>query len=119
MDWPPGLCLRITPNGVRTFFWYVQSGGKQRKVTIGRYSRTPTPGHVTLAQARNRLFELKAVHGDGKLEELVAPARRAKPAVEGAAVTVNALVPEFMKLIARRRRRPEQMECFCAFMCSR
>lgn len=74
----PGLVLRINPTGKRVFRWYCTA--RKRVITIGPWSFSEQPGHVTLAQARDWLEELKKAHTAGVLDakeaELKAHLRR-------------------------------------------
>lgn len=56
----PGLVLRITPNGTKTWaFLYSRKGdGKKRRITIGPYGSAK--GHFGLAAARDRAASLRA-----------------------------------------------------------
>lgn len=54
-----GFGFRITPNGIKTFFYRYKIDGKRAKVTIGRYPQ------VTLAAARKRFAELSAMRKVG------------------------------------------------------
>jgi integrase len=106
----PGLVLRVTANGTKVFRWYVNSIG--RRITIGRWSKTPAAGHVTLGEARTWLERLREGHRTGKLAEVEAelPARRtgasAEPTRSG--LTVKDVAEDFGKYLDRERRRPEQ-----------
>lgn len=46
------LLLRISPNGVRRFYFRFSVSGLRRTVPLGVYSHVGKPGHVTLSQAR-------------------------------------------------------------------
>jgi integrase len=93
-----GLRLRVLPTGLRVFRWYCTSAGKV--VTIGTWAREPTPGHVTLTEARVRLHELKAAHHAGELVGKLAGRRVRAPQArdgEGAAPdSFAALAREFL-----------------------
>ena len=45
---PPGFCVRITPNGVKTFSVLYRHAGRKRRYTIGTYPP------LTLADARDK-----------------------------------------------------------------
>ncbi len=112
----PGLRLRVTPKGARVFRWHVTRGERQQVVTIGRWSRTPQPGRVTLAEARSWLERLKLAHRAGTLDDVIAelassrPVRppSPEPGMGGGPVTVRELAADFLVYIERRRKRPEQ-----------
>jgi integrase len=111
----PGLRLRITPKGGKTFRWYVTSLG--RVITIGRWTAKPRPGFVTLGEARTWLERLKEAHRGGRLGEVLAelaatrPPKSAKLREEPGsttAVTVRAVADAFFAFLERERKRPEQ-----------
>jgi integrase len=112
----PGLRLRITPKGGRSFRWYVTRDGHQRVITLGKWSKHPQPGCVTLAEARGWLEKLKSAHKAGNLDNVIAELAASRPSrapsVEtnsgGAALTVAELAKDFIAYISRRRKRPEQ-----------
>lgn len=112
----PGLRLRVTPKGTKAFRWYVTRNGRQQVVTIGRWTKNPLPGRVTLAEARAWLERLKLAHKGGTLDTALAelaatrPARptSADSATAGGAITVRDLAKDFLVYIERRRKRPEQ-----------
>lgn len=106
----PGLFLRVNKKS-RTFRWYARSVG--RAITIGRWSRGPKPGHVTLAEARVWLDKLRDAHRAGTLDQVVKelerlhPRRRVDPKPP-AELTIASLAEEFLKHLEVERRRPEQ-----------
>lgn len=109
----PGLRLRVLPSGRKSFRWYCTARGKV--VTIGPWTLTDQPGHVTLAQAREWLERLKAAHAAGEMEsvetELAQHLRRrariAEPA-PGARRIFGPVLEEFYRDdILRNRKRPE------------
>ncbi|MCC6747964.1 MAG: tyrosine-type recombinase/integrase [Deltaproteobacteria bacterium] len=120
----PGLVLRVAPAGVKSFRWYVHVeeivDGKPTKrqlaVTLGRWAPTPTPGHLTVAEARQWLHRLKAAHRHSRAELERVKAQldsELTPAPEVAPVsgpTVRALSVDFLKQLARQRKRPEAAE---------
>jgi integrase len=109
----PGLRLRVTPKGGKVFRWYVTS--LHRVLTIGRWSKLPRPGHVTLGEARTWLERLKEAHGAGRLAAVEAelsalrPRRSAAPPAEGAVVTFRQVADDFLKHVERRRKRPDEV----------
>jgi integrase len=111
----PGLRLRVTPKGSKVFRWYVTSIG--RVITIGRWSKVPRPGFVTLGEARSWLERLKDAHKSAKLEAVEAELKALRPARQVAPpsgtvgpLTVKDVAADFMKHIERRRKRPEQVQ---------
>lgn len=115
----PGLRIRVTPKGSKVFRWYVTRNGRQQVVTVGRWTKNPQPGRVTLAEARSWLERLKLAHKSGTLDaalaELVASRPSRAPSLESgvgtAPVTVAELAKDFLVYIERRRKRPEQVRC--------
>jgi integrase len=109
----PGLVLRVTANGTKTFRWYVNAIG--RRITIGRWSKTARPGFVTLGEARMWLERLKDAHRGGRLEDVEAELRalRPKPAAapaQGAgALTLRDVAGDFLRHIERRRKKPDEV----------
>jgi integrase len=110
----PGLRLRVMPTGAKVFRWYVTSLG--RVITIGPWSRNPSPGHFTLGEAHTSLEKLKLAHKEGRLAAVEAelqarrPARRppqATPTPGGGPLTVKSVADEFLKYVERERKRPE------------
>src|SRR5690242_15836948 len=98
----PGLRLRVMPTGTTVFRWYCTS--RARVVTIGPWSVSEQPGHVTLAQARGWLERLKAAHAAGTLEtaeaELAGHLRtrpRVADPVPSSTITVGDVTEEFYK----------------------
>lgn len=109
-----GLRLRVAPTGARVFRWYVAG----RVVTIGRWSKAPQPGHVTLGEARTWLERLKAAHAADQLAaveaDLVAqvrPARRdrGEDPEDGAGALLRDVAADFLKLMERKRKNPEEV----------
>src|SRR5690349_13148476 len=57
----PGLVLRVSQRGTRTFvFWYRTPGGKSHRLMLGRYPL------LTLSQAREKAAEARRQVADGK-----------------------------------------------------
>lgn len=111
----PGLRLRVSPKGAKVFRWYLTALG--RVITIGRWSKTPKAGHVTLGEARVWLERLKDAHRGGRLDDALAELARARPrrtpkaqAAEGgpSALTVEAVGKDFLAYLEGKRKRPEQ-----------
>jgi integrase len=100
-----GLRASVTQHGAISFVWYVESGGRRRKITIGRYPET------SLADARVELRKLKDAHRAGKLPALLAAREQAAkepPASEPGTLTVRVAGEKFLASLDRRR--PEQAE---------
>jgi integrase len=107
----PGLFLRVNKRS-RTFRWYVRSIG--RAITIGPWSKTSRPRHVTLGEAHVWLERLKEAHQEGRLEqveaELQALRTRRKPEIPptaSPALLVKTVAEDFLQYLERCRRRPE------------
>jgi hypothetical protein len=69
-----GLCLRVERTGRKVFRWYyfeeAGEGRKMHALTLGPWSFTETPGHLTLAQGRAWLDRLKQAHEGGTLAQV-------------------------------------------------
>ncbi len=109
----PGLRLRVTPKGGKVFRWYVTSLG--RVITIGRWTKAPRPGHVTLAEARTWLERLKDAHRAGRLAEVEEELRALRPKpqrsvdVPAGGPTLRDVAKDFLRQIERRRKRPDEV----------
>jgi hypothetical protein len=101
----PGLRLRVEPTGRRSFRWYTRNGKKRVVLTIGPWSERAEEGHVTLAEARQRLAALKAARDEGRL----ASERRAS-SPSGGRATVNDVAEDFIAHLQRRRKTADQVE---------
>jgi integrase len=101
----PGLRLRVEPTGRRSFRWYTRDGDKRVVLTIGPWSERAEEGHVTLAEARQRLAALKAARDEGRL----ASERRAS-SPSGGRLTVAEVAEDFIAHLKRRRKTADQVE---------
>jgi integrase len=101
----PGLRLRVEPTGRRSFRWYTRDGEKRVVLTIGPWSERGEEGHVTLAEARQRLKALKAARDEGRL----ASERRSSSLSNGRA-TVGDVAADFIAHLKRRRKTADQVE---------
>lgn len=105
----PGLRVRVTSKGVRSFRWAVREGEKLRWVTLGRFAPKPTPGFLTLAEAHAALHRLKAAHHAGELAraevELQAQLRPGQHLQGLGGKTVNDVAADFWKLLDTQRKR--------------
>jgi integrase len=101
----PGLRLRVEPTGRRSFRWYTRDGKKRVVLTIGSWSERAEEGHVTLAEARQRLAALKAARDEGRL----ASERRGDAPADGRA-TVADVAADFIAHLQRRRKTADQVE---------
>lgn len=106
----PGLQLRVTPSGSKTFRRAVRDAGKLRWITLGEWAPTPTPGRVTLHQAREWSDRLKEAASTGQIGAVEADLRSAlappPPPVTG--VTVREVAADFLRALDRKR--PEHAE---------
>ena len=59
----PGLRLRVSPTGTKTFIWRYVENGKSKVYTIGTYG--DGDGCITLKKARDELGKKKAAHKAG------------------------------------------------------
>lgn len=99
----PGLRLRVEPTGRRSFRWYTRDGEKRVVLTIGPWSERAEEGHVTLAEARQRLAALKAARDEGRLTS----ERRPR---SGATASVEEVAEDFLEHLKRRRKTADQVE---------
>src|SRR5260370_15277387 len=75
----PGLRLRVTPKGSKVFRWYVTRNGRQQVVTVGRWTKNPQPGRVTLGEARSWLGRPKLTHKSGTFDGALAVLVASRP----------------------------------------
>lgn len=106
----PGLQLRVTPNGVKSFRWAVRdSAGKQRWITIGQWALHAKPKHVTLSEAHRWLERLKEARDMGQLDQAEAELRAAtappSPAEKSNGTTVEDVAIAFWKVLDQQRKR--------------
>jgi integrase len=114
-DASSGLRVRVTQNAARSFRLSVRTPeGRLRWITLGHWSLTPKPRHLTLSQARDWVDKLKEARrtspeqlaaAEAELRALIDPTTG--PAVEGGVLTVKAVADDFLTYIERRRKRPE------------
>lgn len=99
----PGLELRVTPFGVKTWsLRYRTAAGVQRRLKLGRYP------HVSLGQARHlaqRALRDVDTGGDPQAARVAARAAVAKPTHEPEVITVATLAKEYLERHARPRKR--------------
>jgi integrase len=97
----PGLSLRITPDGTRTFALRYRVEGQQRRFTIGRYD----PDNLNLVAARERARDALKMVDRG-----VDPAK-AKPEAEVGRGTVAEVVADFaVRHLRRNTKRASDVE---------
>ncbi len=105
----PGLRLRVTPNGVKSFRWAVREADKQRWITLGRWTPTARRGYLTIGEARLWLERLKEAHHAGELAkteaELQAHLAPLQVADRALGKTVDEVAQEFWKVLDRQRKR--------------
>ena len=91
----PGLSLRITPTGVKTFSLFRRvKGGEPFRVTLGRYGK----GGITIDQARRLAGNINAKAAEGVN---VAEAKRAHRAER----TLDELFAEYLERHAKSQKR--------------
>ncbi|MEW8318764.1 MAG: site-specific integrase [Candidatus Thiodiazotropha sp.] len=59
----PGLRLRISKTGIKTFVWLYSDGSKTKRLTLGRYGKND--GQLSLKKAREELYKAKDRHRAG------------------------------------------------------
>ncbi len=110
----PGLRLRVLSSGAKIFRWYrhTPQGPKRRDViTIGRWSATSMPGHITLHEARAKLEELKKANLAGQLVAVESELKKQlhpEPVVASPGATLVSSVAEdfYTRRIVPHRKRP-------------
>jgi hypothetical protein len=100
----PGLVLRVTPGGVRTFAVAYRDGGANRRLTLGRYLETVRLRdgkyvEVTLGTARELCREARARL---LLGQPVVEAPPPEPAAAPEVITVGALVRRYVQAKSSR-----------------
>ena len=98
----PGLILRLSSNGRRSFFWRVKDDmtGKMRRISLGTYG--PNGNGLSLRQIREKLDDLKERKRDGEPLTVQLP---------GAPKTIKDLFARFYEsYLVRNRRDPERAE---------
>ena len=102
-----GLVLRVTSNGV--FSWvvrYTPSGNKQKRATIGTYTKSDAKLGMTLSDARHRAAEIVAAARRGvdlPLQE--AEARNAEILRQGQPKTVGELLDKYVEEYCKNNQR--------------
>lgn len=91
-DLMPGLVLRVSASGTKTFCLHGRINGKMRRLTIGRY------GVITLAEARERVRQLLYEIESGRFEE------RTGIEVENR-TTLGEVIPEYVEKHAKSQNR--------------
>ena len=105
-----GLCLRVSPQGAKTFRYRIRpEGAKGRVITLGPYSEAAKPAHVTIKQAREWVERLRAARkgGPDELSRIEAELKAhllPRPLVASAGKTVGQVVEGFLKMLAVRRK---------------
>jgi integrase len=103
-----GLTLRVYPTGEKVFRYRMRSLAKV--VTIGPYSSSSKPAHVTLSQARARVEQLREARRAGGVElvetqERIAAELRPQPLPMANGKTVGEVAVEWWKVLDKQRKR--------------
>lgn len=91
-DLMPGLVLRVSPSGTRTFCLHGRVNGTMRRVAIGRY------GVITLAEARERVRQVHYEIESGRFWE------RTGVEVENR-ITLGEVIPDYFEKHAKSQNR--------------
>lgn len=86
----PGMCLRVSAAGAKTYILSTRVAGRQKRVTVGRASG---PGAITLAEARRLAAEMKELAKAA--EPLPKPAAKGRP-VDARLKTFGGVAEEFI-----------------------
>jgi hypothetical protein len=88
----PGLVLRVSPSGTKTFCLHGRISGTMRRLAIGRY------GVITLAEARERVRQVHYEIESGRFEE--------RTGVEAEnRITLGEVIPEYVEKHAKSQNR--------------
>ncbi len=72
------LAVRLRPDGRRLFYFRYSIGGQRKAVPLGPFSRTPTPGYLTLEEAREVVRGYSALHRDPTTRDVQGALAKAK-----------------------------------------
>ena len=84
----PGLVLRISTSGTKTFCLHKRINGKMRRITIGRF------GVVSLAEARERVRQVLYEIETGRFEDRTGVEVETKP-------TLGDVIPDYIEKYAK------------------
>ncbi|PYC47266.1 integrase [Litorivita pollutaquae] len=84
----PGLVLRVSTSGTKTFSFHKRIGGKMKRLTIGRF------GTFTLTQARERARQILYEVETGRFEANTGIETEAKP-------TLGEVIPDYIEKHAK------------------
>lgn len=84
----PGLALRISTSGTKTFCLHKRINGKMRRLTLGRF------GVLSLAEARERVRQVLYEIETGRLEDLTGVEVESKP-------TLGDVIPDYIEKHAK------------------
>lgn len=87
----PGLCVRITSTGAKSFSFYFRLGGRSQRITLGPVSMGITKARKAAEEAREEVREGR-------------DPRATKRAVENATRTVRDLGAEYLRLHAKPKK---------------
>lgn len=88
----PGLVLRISTSGTKTFCLHKRIGGKMRRLTIGRF------GVLSLSEARERVRQILYEIETGQFEDRTGVKVATKP-------TLGEVIPDYIEKHAKPRNR--------------
>ena len=88
----PGLVLRISTSGTKTFCLHKRIGGKMRRLTIGRF------GVLSLSEARERVRQILYEVETGRFEDRTGVRGVTKP-------TLGEVIPDYIEKHAKSRNR--------------
>jgi integrase len=88
----PGLVLRVSANGTKTFCFHRRINGRMRRLTVGRF------GIVTLSEARERVRKVLYEIESGRFEE--------RTGVESEkSMTLGEVIPQYIEKHAKSKNR--------------
>jgi len=91
----PGLVLRVSKNGTKTFSLHKRVNGKMRRLTIGRF------GALSLSEARERVRQVLYEIETGRFEDHTGIVVETKP-------TLSNVIPEYIEKYAKIHNRDWQ-----------
>ena len=95
-----GLWLRVSPSGVKTFYFRYRYRGKNKGMMLGSYGAVTEPGKISLAKAHKLHADARALLKEGKDP---ADLKQSKIAEEKRAGTISQLADEYIERHAKRK----------------